>query len=184
MDTQKKIILLGKDGTLITPKSGGTFVQQPWDQEPLPGVKEAIAHYHCQGWKMAIISNQEALTMGLKSLETVIAEMRFSLELFPEIEEAYFCPDFGGMNCYRVSSSELTRYHPKSDVVWELSLRGQFRKPNPGMAKLAAHLHAANEVWLISADSKDKEAASNAGIDFMPADIWRTRFLPGIYGSF
>lgn len=53
-----KLLILDKDGTLVKPKSGKTFVQHPEDQELLHGVKEAIARYAADGWTMAIASNQ------------------------------------------------------------------------------------------------------------------------------
>lgn len=171
-----KLLLLDKDGTLVTPKSGETFVQQPWDQEPLPGAKEAVSHYHQQGWKMAIISNQGGVEKGHKSLDNCILEMRFCLELFPEIEEAYFCPDFAGINCYRVWRDDLIHYDADSYISWEYNLRGQFRKPNPGMIQLAQRLHVPDETWMVGDRSEDEEAA--VSVNFMAADVWRGRWMP------
>lgn len=53
-----KLLILDKDGTLVCPKSGNTFVQNPEDQMLLPGVQEIIARYAADGWMMAIVSNQ------------------------------------------------------------------------------------------------------------------------------
>lgn len=38
-----KLLILDKDGTLVTPASGKKFVHHPEDQVVLPGVHEAIA---------------------------------------------------------------------------------------------------------------------------------------------
>jgi len=177
-----KLLLLDKDGTLIIPKKiGEKFVQQPWDQVPLPGVREAIAHYCRQGWQMAIISNQGGVAAGHKSLEKCILEMRYCLELFPEIEEAYFCPDFDGMNCYRVWTDDLIHYDADNHITWELQIRGQFRKPSPGMLLLAKHIHAADECWMVGDRPEDEGAAEAAGVNYMAADIWRDRFRPGLH---
>jgi D-glycero-D-manno-heptose 1,7-bisphosphate phosphatase len=53
-----KLLVLDKDGTLVHPKSGNTFVQHPEDQELIEGVAEAIARYVADGWTIAIASNQ------------------------------------------------------------------------------------------------------------------------------
>lgn len=176
-----KLILLDKDGTIINPKSGNKFVQTPWDQELIAGVKEAIAHYHSSGWTIAIISNQGGVSAGHKTLNNTILEMRFCLELFPEIEEAYFCPDFEGMECYRVWRNDFIHYDADNYTVWEVGVRGQFRKPKPGMLKLAQHIHVPDECWMVGDRPEDEQAADSAGINFMWADIWRERFISGTY---
>lgn len=53
-----KLIVFDKDGTLVKPKSGGTFVQHPHDQELLPGVAQKLKQLWADGWTMAIASNQ------------------------------------------------------------------------------------------------------------------------------
>lgn len=53
-----KLLVLDKDGTLVRPKSGNTFVQHPEDQGLIEGVTEAIARYIADGWTIAIASNQ------------------------------------------------------------------------------------------------------------------------------
>src|SRR5689334_11355294 len=134
------LLLIDKDGTLIKTKSGETFVNKPWDQEALPGVKEGLKHYKERGWKIIVISNQGGVAKNHKSLETVIAEMRFCMELLPEIEECYFCPDFEGESCYRIWNDDFIFYNSDSYPVCELGIQNQFRKPSPGMLKLAAHI--------------------------------------------
>lgn len=53
-----KLIILDKDGTLTTPKSGKKFVQHPEDQVLLPGVLDALKWHDSQGHILAIASNQ------------------------------------------------------------------------------------------------------------------------------
>ena len=38
-----KLLVLDKDGTIVRPKSGHTFIQSPEDQVLIEGVAEAIA---------------------------------------------------------------------------------------------------------------------------------------------
>lgn len=58
IERQVKLLVLDKDGTLVRPKSGNTFVQHPEDQELIEGVAEAIQRYVADGWQLAIASNQ------------------------------------------------------------------------------------------------------------------------------
>lgn len=175
------LLLVDKDGTLIKTKSGETFVNKPWDQEALPGVKEALKYYKQRDWKIIVISNQGGVAAGHKSLETAIAEMRFCMELLPEIEECYFCPDFEGENCYRVWNDDFILYNSNSYIVGELEILLQFRKPSPGMLRLAAHIECADKVWYVGDRDEDEKAAAAANINFMWVDIWHERFKPGIY---
>jgi len=175
------LLLVDKDGTLIQTKSGEKFVNKPWDQEALPGVKEALKYYKQRDWKIIIISNQGGVSAGHKSLESAIAEMRFCMELLPEIEECYFCPDFEGENCYRIWADDFIHYTGDSYSVCELEMKNQFRKPMPGMLKLAAHIECAEKVWYVGDRDEDEQAAAAAGLNFMWADVWRMRFTPGMY---
>ena len=45
-----KILFLDLDGTVRKTKSGATFINDPYDQELIPGVENAIARY--KGWKI------------------------------------------------------------------------------------------------------------------------------------
>lgn len=53
-----KLLLLDKDGTLVSPASGSTFPQNPKDQQLLPGVAEMLSRYVADGWLPVIVSNQ------------------------------------------------------------------------------------------------------------------------------
>jgi histidinol phosphatase-like enzyme len=53
-----KLIVFDKDGTLVEPISGGTFVSQPKDQRLRPGVAQKLAQLKSEGAQMAIASNQ------------------------------------------------------------------------------------------------------------------------------
>lgn len=169
-----KLLLLDKDGTLISPKSGAKFVGDPWDQMPLPNVCDRLKKYGDEDWKMAIISNQGGVAAGHKSLENCILEMKFCLELFPEITDAYFCPNFEGSESQRVWGNcdveHRILYSKKSFETIELQIGGQFRKPNPGMLKLAASFCNFEEVLYIGDRPEDEGAASAANIPFQWAE--------------
>jgi D-glycero-D-manno-heptose 1,7-bisphosphate phosphatase len=175
------LLLIDKDGTLVKTKSGEKFVNKPWDQELLPGVKEAFDHYKPRNWKIIIISNQGGVAAGHKTFTDAINEMRFCMELLPDIQECYFCPDYDGESCYRVWNDDFINYNSESFPVWELEIQKQFRKPSPGMLKLAAHIEAANKIWYVGDRDEDEQAAKAANINFIWADIWRMRFTPGVH---
>lgn len=175
------LLLIDKDGTLVKTKSGDKFVNKPWDQEILPGVKEAFTHYKQHNWKIIVVSNQGGVAAGHKSFTDAINEMRFCMELLPEIQECYFCPDYDGEICYRVWNDDFIQYNSESFPVWELEIQKQFRKPSPGMLKLAKHIEAADKVWYVGDREEDEQAAKAANIDFIWADIWRRRFTPGVH---
>ena len=172
-----KLLLLDKDGTLISPKSGAKFVGDPWDQLPLPNVSDRLRKYATEDWKMAITSNQGGVGVGHKSLENCILEMKFCLELFPEIVEAYFCPDFEGSGCWRVwgecTREEQIMYGANSFETTDLQVAGLFRKPNPGMLTLAANFYNFDEILYVGDRPEDEGAAIAANIPFQ----WATDFF-------
>lgn len=162
----KNLLLLDKDGTLISPKSGAKFVGDPWDQKTLPGVKETLKKYAADGWDMAICSNQGGVATGHKSLANCILEFKFCLQLFPEIKEAFFCPDFEGNECWRVwgncGEDSQILYNQASWETTSLQIAGQYRKPSPGMLELAASFYDFEEILYVG-DRPEDEGAAFAG---------------------
>lgn len=158
-----KLLLLDKDGTLISPRSGAKFVGDPWDQTPLPNVADTLKRYAAEGWEMAIISNQAGVAAGHKSLANCILEMKFCLELFPQIKEAYFCPDFEGNECWRVWEScdeeYQISYNQNSRETISLEIAGKYRKPSPGMLDLAASFYNFEEIIYVGDRPEDEGAA-------------------------
>lgn len=140
----------------------------------LKGADKAIAHHHREGRLIIGISNIDA---KCKSLENAIAEMRYALKLFPELLCIYICPDFKGEECWCI-----TRQH-HLEIGAISRYKGQFRKPQPGMLlhAIAAHDGDKSKCWYIGDRAEDEEAATNAGINFMAADLWRERFTTGAY---
>lgn len=75
-----KLLILDKDGTLTRPKSGGTFVQHPEDQELILGVAETLRRYEDDGWSMAIASNQGGCAVFEILAEDIKAGMSIELD--------------------------------------------------------------------------------------------------------
>ncbi len=173
----EKMILVDCDGTIRQPKSGAKFISKPDDQQPIPGAVEAINHYFKDDWLIVGITNQAGVAAGHKSLEACIKEQQYTLKLFPQLEAIYFCPDYEGQLCYRVN-----RYKYEQRHLWRDDIN--FRKPGDGMifrAFIDFYGGHPDEAWMVGDRPEDEEAATTAEINFMWADIWRNRFLPGVY---
>ena len=179
-----KLLLVDCDGTIREPLSGAKFISHPRDQRIMAGADKAIAHYHKQGWTIVGISNQAGIAAGYKSIEDAIAEQQYTLSLFPEMTAIFFCPDFEGQHCCLVGIVEKPRAIHLAD--WAADLIGTFRKPDPGMINAALRmtnilLAARHESWFVGARAEDEQAAAAAGINYLDAAIWRSRFLPGVH---
>jgi D-glycero-D-manno-heptose 1,7-bisphosphate phosphatase len=155
----KKLLLIDKDGTLTTSTKGSVFIDAPWHQKPVEGMQQLLTENY-NDHTIAIISNQGGIEAGYKSLEHVFLEFRFCLELFPQITEAYFCPDFKGEECWRVWGD----CKPKQQIPYGGK---SFRKPGAGMIQLAIKIHEASEVVFIGDRPEDEGAAIAAGIKFI-----------------
>jgi D-glycero-D-manno-heptose 1,7-bisphosphate phosphatase len=176
-----RVAIFDKDYTLVAPVSGGRYVKSFDDQKLLPGVEDGLVQMYEAGWHFAIASNQGGVAAGRKSLAQVIAEMRFCLSLLPvPVNEAFFCPDYAGEECFMVTRDEA---HPvivpissppykicildglKDDVI------GQCRKPKPGML-LMAKRYAFQSIF-VGDRPEDYDAAVAARVPFISAEDWR-----------
>lgn len=174
-----KILFLDLDGTVREPKSGAKFINDPYDQKLIAGVKEAIAHYSKSGWQLIGITNQGGVGAGHKSLESAIIEQRYTLDLIPELEAIYFCPDFEGNVCWQISKYFQRQWDDEPDLF-----RGTYRKPGDGMLIRAIGEYVPeienSQHWYIGDRQEDELCAAAAGVNFMWADVWRHRFQKGI----
>ena len=178
--TMQRAIFLDIDGTLTTTVSGETFKQHPRDVAVLPGVKEALEYYHNQfpKWLMMGISNQGGVAAGYKSIEDAIAEMQYTLELLPQLNSIYFCPDFDGLTSWKITTTETLEIKQFNSNEYV-----SFRKPGAGMVNLAVGSYQIEkrDSWYIGDRPEDEQCATAAGISYMDADIWRDRFRTGMY---
>lgn len=179
-----KLLLVDCDGTIREPLSGAKFISHPRDQRIMAGADKAIAHYRSRGWDVLGITNQGGVAAGHKSLEDAIAEQEYTLELFPELSMIYFCPDFEGQECWMISSNAAIDIHNHQQLC---VLAGTFRKPKPGMLVAAMRWWRGMKsdvsagTWYIGDREEDVGAAAAAGVNYLDAAIWRSRFLPGMH---
>lgn len=174
------LIIFDKDQTLIKSACGEKFIQSPTDQAILPGAAEAVRNFHKrERFKIAIASNQGGVEAGKKSLESAIEEMRFCLNLFPEIKIGLIAPNYSGKTAIKIPK-KLPGLEYSEEIRGDY---GSFRKPGPGMLNWIMEFYGATpgETWFVGDRPEDEGAAEAAGIQFMAADIVRDRYAHGIY---
>lgn len=179
-----KLLILDKDGTLVKPISGGSFVQSPCDQELLSGVANTLARYQHSGWQMAIASNQGGVASWHKTLDDAIEEMFFAMAL-TKIQTAAIAHSYEDEGYGEFVSLTLFDDGSKDHrVMTNGKLR--FRKPEPGMIKWLVRQHdpfafppreARNhdykegvDILFIGDRPEDEQAAAAAGVPFQWAD--------------
>lgn len=172
------------DGTLRETKSGATFINDPNDQQPIAGAQEMLTHYSDKGFTCIGITNQggcasinPATGKMFKSIADTILEQQLTLELFPELSEIFFCPNYGE-SCYRVSrgNEPLIFFAP----IARDGLVVSCRKPGHGMLLVAAKdlSEFDNENCCMIGDRpEDQNCALTAGIDFAWAINVRAKFI-------
>lgn len=175
-----KIIFFDLDGTLRESASGKTFINEPTDQKVIEGTQKALAYYQSKGFICIGITNQGGVAAGHKSLESAIEEQRITLELFPELSEIFFCPNYGGESCWQVSKDNVPIEFsaPVSGGGTKISCR----KPGHGMLLIAAQALAdLRECWMIGDRPEDQQCATAAGVKFIWASVMHAKFAgPGI----
>lgn len=160
------MLLLDLDGTLREPLSGQQYFQHPQDQRLIAGVEVAIGTYPAD-WLMVGITNQGGVAAGHKTIQQCIQEQQYTLQLLPQLKEIYFCPDFQGRKCFRVTRHNV---HNHSKSKWS----GHYRKPGAGMLQLAIARHQelpANCLY-VGDRPEDEQAARRANVAFQWAWEW------------
>lgn len=182
-----KLLLIDLDGTIRRCKSNPEgFINNPDDQELIPGAIEALREYVANGWTICGITNQKGVMLSYKSLESCIQEQIRTIELCDRlISFILFCPD-NGDTCVRVHSGLLDeeKGYFKTTYAAGPTLGGfinSFRKPSPEMFHLATALAvSANNKpptsFLVVGDRREDFLAAEAmQCDFIWAHTWRSR---------
>lgn len=175
-----KILFCDIDNTLTETISGSPFKQSPSDIKIIEGADKAIAYFSNKGWTIIGISNQGGVAAGHKSIEDTIEEMANTLYLFPGIQKIYFCPDFEGFECWKVTREKADLIKQSSFPRYEFE--DSFRKPGAGIFVMIwkSLPYVPGRIWMIGDREEDAGFAKKAGIPYCPADVWRSRFLKGI----
>lgn len=176
-----KIIFFDLNETLRETVSGKTFISEPTDQKAIEGTQKALAYYQSKGFICIGITNQSDVAAGHKSIESAIEEQRITLELFPELSEIFFCPNFGGESCWQISRGNvpLEFKAPQPEGYIDVSCR----KPGQGMLLIAVQTLAdLSDCWMIGDRPEDKACAAAAGVKFIWASVLHAKFAgPGMH---
>lgn len=163
------LLLVDLDGTIRRSLSGAQYFQHPQDQQMIEGADIALNTYD-DDWLIVGLTNQGGVAAGHKSFQQCIEEQQYTLELFPQLQEIYFCPDFAGRKCFRVTRHNV---HNHSKTKWS----GQYRKPRAGMLQLAIgrHKQMPQHSLYVGDRPEDEAAAQQAGVAFEWAQDWIER---------
>ncbi|MDX2214875.1 MAG: HAD hydrolase-like protein [Oculatellaceae cyanobacterium bins.114] len=163
------LLMIDMDGTLRMPLSEKLYSQHPQDQCIITGVDTALRAYK-ENWIVVGITNDAGVAAGYKSLQECIEEQQYTLQLVPELQEIYVCPDFDGRRCLRVTRHRIDNH---SQTRWFR----QYCKPHPGLLKLAMvrHNHLPEDCLYIGDRPEDQEAARRAEVPFQWAWSWIAR---------
>ena len=153
-----KILFMDLDHTLIYPKSGNTFPTDINDWAIIDGVPFAIAKYVEDGYKPIIVSNQGGIKLGHSTEKEMHGKFSAVIDEICRI---------GGM------SPSIFRYF----FCTTNNKENHFRKPNPGMAEVAAALYVDEIDWtkciMVGDMDTDEQFAKNAEIGIF---IWANEF--------
>jgi D-glycero-D-manno-heptose 1,7-bisphosphate phosphatase len=177
-----KLLLLDLDGTVRQSRSNPAgFIDEPNNQEVIPGADLAIERYASQDWRMVGITNQGGVGAGYKTLGQCLDEQLRTLALVPELDAIFFCPAHPaeiGHLCYEIDRiGNITTYTGR----WA-GFEG-YRKPNPSMLRLAIDAYGkfswdGGENLCVGDRPEDEEAARRAGVAFLSAEAWRESSPP------
>ena len=158
------VLYLDLDGTVRKGKDElGRFVNKATDVEVFAEVPAILREYKNKGWRIAAISNQGGVALGILSAEDCMAAM---------IATQAQCGNAFDKICFCTHHPDAP--DPEYAVCW-------CRKPRIGLVIEAATSMAQkfNEYYpphlalFVGDRPEDKECAANAGIKFIDAAGWR-----------
>lgn len=167
-----KVLFLDLDGTVRQTKSGRKFINEPEDQELINGAFEGIFYYYQRDWKIIGVTNQGGVGRGYKSIKSCIEEQQLTLKLTKYLQCIYFCPDYAGLELWRVDEVRKNQYREFNHLQF-----GSFRKPGAGMINFALGQNFGNsrpeKIEMVGDRPEDEQCAKAANIEFRWADEWR-----------
>jgi D-glycero-D-manno-heptose 1,7-bisphosphate phosphatase len=159
------VLYLDLDDTVRKGKAAlGRFVNGASDVEVFPEIPDILREYKRRGWRIVAISNQGGVAMGFLSMEECAAGM---------LETQRQCR--GAFDKILFCTHHPEAADPEYAVCW-------CRKPRIGLILEACHSLSAihNEYYpphlalFIGDLPEDEQCASNANIEFMNAETWRS----------
>lgn len=157
------LYIFDKDGTLISMRRNMLGLRRPViraeDQKPKDGIVEKLNELRAAGHKIAIASNQRAISQGLITMEQAEALMEDAAEKLGGLDSWRICP-------FDVHANRLIRGKPNP-----YRRENGCRKPKPGMLlDLMADLgYQPEDTFMIGDSWRDRKAAQAAAVRFIPA---------------
>jgi D-glycero-D-manno-heptose 1,7-bisphosphate phosphatase len=138
-----RAVFLDRDGVLNVRPPEHEYVTSVDQFAWLPGARDAVVELKRCGWKVAVVSNQRGVALGLVSPATLAEiEERIQRDLGPDaaIDGFYYCPHDADEGC-------------------------DCRKPRPGLiVRAASELGVRRKgSWMIGDDRSDAAAGRAAG---------------------
>lgn len=154
------LILFDIDGTLVTTKSGGDFRKGADDWQWLPGRLAKCQELYTGGTKIAVVTNQGGVAFGYMPKEEITHEIVRVVE------------DITGI-AYYPAAVNICYTHPKAKLE-EYRQDDRRRKPGPGMLEEAMETFgvSSQDTLMVGDRPEDEQAARNAGVAFMWADVF------------
>jgi len=101
MNTQKKLVILDRDGVINA--DSDAFIKSPDEWIALPGSLEAIARLNQAGYRVVVASNQSGIGRGLfdmSALNAMHTKMNRALAAVGgRIDAVFFCPHTASDHC-------------------------------------------------------------------------------------
>lgn len=178
-----KLLMTDLDGTIRKCKSNPNgFINDPFDQEIMVEAKLALEFYVNKGYTVVGITNQGGCAAinpktgnPYKSLEDVVKEQSYTLELCPRLAAIIFCVDFAGETRIDVVRPGVLAINPNfNHHLTHDKLKGTYRKPGAGMLLWAMEWLGVDKVDTLYVGDRfeDEQAAANAGVKF----LWNTEW--------
>jgi histidinol phosphatase-like enzyme len=129
--------------------------------------------------------NSRKIRIAWKTEKDAIAEMRYLMDLLPEIDTCLFCPELiFGESCWQIKPDGTT-LEWRDQLLIEKPNHGACspptprsigcRKPNPGMLMVAIEIYRPTDVLMVGDRPEDQGCAEAAGVAFQ----WAYQFFGG-----
>jgi D-glycero-D-manno-heptose 1,7-bisphosphate phosphatase len=157
------LFIFDKDGTLIQLKRNAIGIPRPVicpeDQVLKAGVFEKLEYLRSGGHKIAIASNQRAISRGAITLEEAEALMENAINKLGGVDAWRICP-------FDIHASPIIRGRPNP-----YRMENTCRKPQPGMLiDLMAELgFKEDDTYMVGDSWRDRRAALLCGARFISA---------------
>jgi len=153
--SSKRLIIFDVDNMLVKTKSGHTFRRSADDWEWLPDRLKKLQELKEQGKELAVATNQGGVAFGFLNEDDMQTELSI---LCNQGQISYL------RVCFAHPNASAEGYREEIDLF--------DRKPMPGMLLkiVLAERITVPQTLMVGDRDEDKEAAKNAGMDFMTAD--------------